>query len=201
MQTGALEVVEVKSVSAVKKYPRAKRRGGENVQWQRIRSNADDLHKVLRIGKEISSSITRLVLFKHLTETQGAAAMRYAYIVARFEKYCVETRRNVRSPSYERAFGTDQEIERLRMVPDGIADYERRARRAKRDYAKLMKVLEPFADRITGRNTAKDVLDDLCLSDIEPASSYRQNLAIVLTAIVKAFGVTAQPRRNRRGRK
>lgn len=186
----------IKSVSAVKKYPRAKKpRGGETVLWHRVKSldaSALDAHK---ISRELVSAIGRLLIHKHLTPLQAEAARRYAYIVARFEKYNVEGKRSARSPSFERAFGQDQELERLANEPDGIAEYEKRAKKARHDYDRLVKVVGRFPG-------AKNVLDDLCCSDIEPPPDWRGNTATVLNAIVKAFGVTVTPRRNnRRGRK
>jgi ornithine carbamoyltransferase len=50
-------------------------------------------------------------------------------------------------------------------------------------------VLSRYADGVSGRNVAKDVLDELCLSDREPATQYRQNIAAVLQAIADAFGI------------
>lgn len=190
---GAITVNDqIKSVSAVKKYPRAKKkRGGETVQWQRIKSldaAALDAHK---ISREVVSAIGRLMIHKHLTPLQAEAARRVAYIMARFEKYSVEGRRTARSPSFERAYGSDQELERLNNELDGIATYERRAKEAKKDYRRLIKVLAPYGSQ------AKAILDDLCCSDIEPAAQYRENVALVLSAVAKEFGVTVSPRRNR----
>lgn len=183
---------QIKSVSAVKKYPRAKKpRGGETVQWQRLKSldaAALDAHK---ISREVVSAIGRLLIHKHLTPVQAEAARRYAYIMARFEKYSTEGRRTARSPSFERAYGSDQELERLANEPDGISEYEARAKKARKEYNKLVKVVTRFPG-------AKNVLDDLCCSDIEPASEYRGNAATVLGAVAKAFGVAVQPRRRSR---
>lgn len=185
----------IKSVSAIKKYPRAKKpRGGETVQWHRLKSldaAALDAH---RISREVVSAIGRLMIHKHLTPLQAEAARRYAYIMARFEKYSTEGSRTARSPSFERAYGSDQELERLANEVDGIAEYEKRATKARKEYNKLVKVVERFPG-------AKNALDDLCCSDIEPPAQWRGNIATVLDAVAKKFGVTVQPRRNRRARK
>ncbi len=182
----------IKSVSAIKRYPRAKKpRGGETVLWHRLKSldaAALDAHK---ISREVVSAIGRLLIHKHLTPLQAEAARRYAYIMARFEKYSTEGRRTARSPSFERAYGQDQELERLANEPDGISEYEKRAKKARHDYNKLVKVVGRFPG-------AKNVLDDLCCSDIEPAPEYRSNAATVLDSVAKKFGVTVTPRRNRK---
>lgn len=193
----------VKPMSAVKKYPRAKqKRGGENVQWQRIKSLDASVLDANRIGRDAASVIGRFLLFKHITPLQAEAARRYAYIMARFEKYSTEGSRTARSPAFERAYGKDQELERLANETDGIATYEKRAKEARKDYDRLIKVMRRFEDKMTGRNVAKNVLDDMCCSDVEPPSHYRENVAVVLSAVAAEFGVTINPRRNnRRGRK
>lgn len=189
---------QIKSVSAQKKYPRAKKpRGGETVLWQRIKSLDASMLDAAKISRETVSVIGRLLLFKHITPLQAEAGRRYAYIMARFEKYSTEGRRTARSPSFERAYGSDQELERLANEPDGISEYEKRARKARREYVRLTKVLARFADKATGRNLAKDVLDDMCCSDIEPATQYRANVGVVLSAVAEEFDVTVAPRRNR----
>lgn len=190
--SGVAHLSEIKSVSAVKKYPRAHGgRGGENVKWQRMKSLDQSVLDAAKISRDAVSSLGRLLLFKHITPLQAEAGRRYAYIVARFEKYSTEGRRTVKSPAYERAYGTDQELERLAQDPDGIAEYEKRARNARREYDKLIKELNRFPG-------AKNVLDDLCCSDIEPPADWRPNLATVLSVVAKKFGVTVNPRSNKR---
>lgn len=187
------------SVSASKKSPRRRRRGGENVRWHRIKDNAAQLRKAHNLTAEVESVISRFVVFKHINEVQADAAYLYSHIMARHDKYFVPTKRTARSPSYERAFGEDQEIE-TRINNGSIDAYERRAREAKKNYLKLIKILEPYADTFTGRNKAKDVLDDLCCADIEPPSEFREAIRAILTIIAKQFGVQArrQGRRDRR---
>ena len=53
----------------------------------------------------------------------------------------------------------------------------------------MNKVLARFADPITGRNFAKDMLDMLCLSEQEPPSQHRKDLGAVLTALATEFAV------------
>jgi hypothetical protein len=194
---GAITVnAAIKSVSAVKKYPRAKpKRGGETVIWHRYKSLDEEALAAYKISRELVSAIGRLMVHNHLTPLQAEAARRVAYIMARFEKYHVEGRRTARSPSFERAFGSDQELERLANEVDGIKEYEKRAKKARKDYEKLMKVLAPYGSQ------AKAVLDDLCCSDIEPPAQYRANIALVLSKVAKAFDVTVRVKRNRGGRK
>lgn len=188
--TGALTVNQpIKTISAVKKYPRAKKSNARGrAIWNDLKHHGDDLIRLGHITKETRSALTRLVLFEHLSPLAGEAGKRYAYIVARFEKYCTEGRRNAKSPSYERAFGSDQELER-RQIDGTIADYEASAKKARKEYNKLMNVISAYGSQ------AKSLLDDLCCSDIEPPTDYRSNISIILNRIAKKFGVTEAPRR------
>lgn len=183
---------QIKSVSAVRERkdqrPARARHARGRATWKAIEQHGDDLLRLGQIAKETRSAITRFVLFEHLTRLEGEAAKRYAYVVARFEKYCTDSRRNPKSPSYERAFGSDQELER-RQIEGTIADYETAAKKARREYTKLMNAIGPY-----GKHT-KSVLDDFCLSDIEPSADFRANLAVVLRVIAKKFGVTTTPKR------
>lgn len=195
--TGATVVNDqIKSVSAIKRYPRAKTKQnhakarGRQI-WKSIQHHGDDMVRLGIIAKESQSSLNRMRLMTHLTDLEYEAGRRYALIIGRFEKFCTTTRRNAKSPSYERGFGTDQELER-HAVNGTMGDYEDAARDAKREYEKLMKVLAPYGSQ------AKSLLDDLCCSDIEPPPNARDNLAVVLRMVAKGFGVTAAPRSNRR---
>lgn len=215
MQAGATVAKKAKTprnpISAVKPsrqsgQTRAKqKRGGENVRWKRLMGFVDDAmrelakmppHKLdeaarLMAGNlRLASPITRLVFFKHLTPTQGIAARRYASIVRNFERYHVDGARRsakAQNPEPVRA-GEDQEIER-RTLDGTLDDYEDEARDARKAYDRAMKVLARYADGITGRNVAKDVLDDLCLSDKEPPSQYRSNIAAVCDALAVEFKI------------
>jgi len=52
-----------------------------------------------------------------------------------------------------------------------------------------MKILDRFADPISGRNYAKDQLDNLCLLDQEPAAADRAALGAILSMIATEFAV------------
>jgi hypothetical protein len=211
LQTGAIVSTPIKSVSAVK--PRRlngreiakKKRGGENVRWKRLTATFDDaMRELVRVppdkldaavalmaaNQRIAAPVTRLVFFKHLTVTQGIAARRYASIVRNFERYHVaNATRSARAQDIDKPrAGEDQEIQR-HLNRGTIEDYEREAKKARKEYDRAQKVLTRYSDAITGRNEAKNVLDDLCLSDIEPPAQYRQNIAAVLQALADAFGV------------
>lgn len=184
-----------KSISAVRHYPRKRETGGANVQWKRLKSISMEVLDANHIARDAASVIGRWFLFKHLTAFEAEAARRYAYVMARFEKFFVESRRTARSQSYERAFGADQELER--RTNDGtMRAYEKQAKKARRDYDKLQKQLAPYSD-ITGRNPLKDALDQLCCEDIEPPAGHRDQIAAVLRIIGEAFGVSVQSRRGR----
>lgn len=193
---GAYAVADLpKSISAQKPkreggHSRAKkRRGPENVLWKRVTASFDDAVKRFAADPAIVAPLTRLVFFKHLTVRQGMAGRRYADVMRTYERFHVAgAQRSTRAQNLEPMRGADQEIER-RIRNGTIAEYERDARHAKRDYKRMMKVLDRYADPVTGRNVAKDVLDNLCLSDAEPPAQWRSNLGVVLTAIADEFAV------------
>lgn len=209
---GAIQVNEqIKSVSAVKKRPsgyaqRTKhRRGGENVRWKRVTEGfdaairelnhcapdkLDELVKIIAAGKKITVPVTRLVYYGHLTVTQGMAARRYADIHRQFERFHMAAgSRSARSANLEPARNSeDQELERI-TNRGHLREYEAAAKVAKREHKRIMKVLDRYRDSVTGRNFAKDVLDNLCLTDIEPPSESRASIAIVLSEIAKEFGI------------
>lgn len=184
-----------KSISAVKRRPHERKRGGQNVEYKRIQSMDAEVLKAKGISREVASVIGRWLLFNHLTPFEAEAARRYAYIMARFDKYFTEGRRTAKSPSYERAFGQDQELER-RAVAGTIGDYEKAAKKAQRAHRRLTALLVHYQD-ITGRNPLKDALDQMCCEDIEPPAGYRDQIAAVLRHLGKEFGVTVQSRRGR----
>jgi hypothetical protein len=210
--SGALKVNSpIKSISAVKKankngreYAKERKRGGHNVLWKRLTATIDEamaearrvppdqLDKAIAIiatGTKLTSPISRLVFMGHLTPTQGMAARRYAIVVSRFERYHVNRAvRTAQAQNIERSRGgEDHEIQR-HLDNGTIHEYEREAKRAKREYEKAQKVLDRYRHVDTGRNEAKNILDDLCLSDIEPPAQYRENIAAVLQALAAAFG-------------
>lgn len=210
--SGATKVNQpIKSISAVRPsrgsgQTRAKnKRGGENVRWKRIThgidaairelnncppDKLDQLVALMAANARLTAPVTRLVYFKHLTVAQGMAARRYADVVGRFERYHVDkSSRTARSQSFEPSRGgEDQEVERHNNNGT-TGEYEAEARKARKAYDKAQKVLARYADPISGRNVAKNIVDDLCLSDIEPPTQYRENVAAVLEALAVAFGV------------
>lgn len=185
-----------KTISAVKHYKHAReRKGGENVQWKRIKSLDQSVLDANRIARDAASVIGRWLLFKHLTPFEAEAARRYAYVMGRFDRYFTEGRRSAKSPSYERAYGEDQELERRAF--DGSMDhYEKSAKKARKHYDKLQRILVHYQD-VTGRNLMKDALDQMCCEDIEPPAQYRSDIAAALRHIGHEFGVTVQSRRGR----
>jgi hypothetical protein len=220
---GAAQVNEtiIKSISAVKPsrgsgQTRAKkrredeRRGGMHLRYKVMVQTFDGAIKALKdcppdqfdaLVKSISEvkrlqePVTRLVFVGHLTAEQGIAARRYADVVRKFERYFLPPiQRSARSAALEPMHGEDDEIER-RIAEGTLPQYEANARKAKRDYQRVIKVLARFADPLTGRNVAKDVLDDLCLNDREPAQQHRRDIAVVLSGIAAAFGQVKGERR------
>lgn len=195
---GALQVNDqIKSISAQKparmsghQQRRKKMAGGRNVMWKRLTASFDDAVKKFAANPAIVAPLTRLVFFEHLTTTQGMAGRRYADIMRKFERFHMAAgSRSARSANLEPTRNVeDQELERI-IRGFKLREYEAAAKVAKREHKRLMKVLAHFADPITGRNYAKDKLDNLCLSDIEPASADRAGIAAILTMIAKEFGV------------
>ena len=194
---------QIKSISAVKPkreggHARAKKkRGGENVLWKRVTFSFDDAIKRFAANPEMASPLTRLVFFKHLTTIQGMAGRRYREIMSVFERYHVEPgmRRVAKSQSFEPTRGgQDQEIER-RINNGTMTEYESDARHAKRQHKRLMKVMDAFKDPITGRNFAKDMVENLVLLDQEPPSNMREDIGRVLSAVAKEFDVSDKRKR------
>lgn len=186
---------EIKSISAIKPsrpsgaQQRKKRKGGFNVRWKRITSAFDEHLRQLGADPAMVAPLSRWVVYQHIAVRQAMAGRRYASIVRKFERYCLPAaKRTARSANLEPVRAEDQEIER-RINNGTLAEYEDDARDAKRAYRKVMKVLDRFADPITGRNIAKDQLDLLCLQEQEPSPDMRQPLGAVLTQIADAFGI------------
>lgn len=165
--------------------------------WKRVTENFDDAVKKFAANRAIATPLTRLVFFEHLTTTQGMAGRRYSDIMRKFERFHMAAgSRSARSANLEPTRNSeDQELERI-IRNFKLKEYEAAAKVAKREHKRLMKVLAHFADPTTGRNYAKDKLDNLCLNDIEPDSADRASIAVVLTMIAKEFGVNE--RRERR---
>lgn len=198
---GAIQVTnEIKSISAAKpprpsghQQRRAKKRGGRNVLWKRITASFDDAVKQFAADPRIAAPLTRLVFFEHLTTTQGMAGRRYASIMRKFERFHMAAgSRSARSANLEPTRNVeDQELERI-IRAFKLKEYEAAAKVAKREHKRLMKVLAPYADPVTGRNYAKDKLDRLCLEDIEPESADRAGIGAILSIVAKEFGVNEQ---------
>lgn len=196
---GAIPVSEIKSISAVKPkreggHSRAKKkRGGWNVMWKRITENFDDAVRRAGADPRIAVPLTRLVLFHHLTTTQGMAGRRYADIIRKFERFhMASSARSARSANLQPARGVeDTELEQIH-ISGRLREYEAAAKVAKREYKRLMKVVDKFADPVTGRNHAKDQLDNLCIFDREPPSEARASIGAVLSMVAKEFGIEAR---------
>jgi hypothetical protein len=188
-------VNELKSISAVKPKRESgsrrmkRKRGGENVGWHRIQRDWNDLVKMHGGGQIGGVALTRWIYFKHLTPVQGQAGLRYADIMRKFDRYHTDTKsRTARAQNYALdSGGEDQELER--RASDGTMDqYLADARKAKRQYMKLHKVIAPF-------HGAKEMLDRLCILDIEPPSNHRASCATVLTLVAKEFGIDGADKR------
>lgn len=195
--TGAHVNQPIKSMSAVRKQAsgskrmkNSRRRDQANVLWKRVTAAYDEDVRNFAKNPALVAPVTRWVMFGHLTPTQGMAGRRYADIMRDFRRYFLDGQNlSPKSANLEPTRGIkDQEIER-RILNDTIADYEADARHAKNQYKRLQKVLDRFKDHVTGRNFAKDYLDMLCCQDAEPPAQHRADIATVLTAVGKEFGI------------
>jgi len=202
MLQGAIVNDKPKSISAARPpkpgpHSRAKNnRGGANVQWKRITAAFDDNLKKLGANPAMVAPASRWVLFGHLTRTQGMAARRYADIVRAFERYFSEAgNRSAKSANLEPVRKPMDDVVTRELLNGTIHEYEDAARKAKRQYKRLMKVLDRYADPVTGRNFAKDHLDTLCLEEVEPAAQFREDIARVLGAVAKEFGLGERRRK------
>ena len=215
---GAITVtdqIQIKSISAVKpKRPSGyqqrenNRRAGHNVRWKNVTETIDaavralhncppdkldELVKVIAAGRKLTVPVTKLVYLGCLTVTQGIAARRYADIIRNYERYFMDAgSRSARSANLEPSRGgEDQELERHHRNGT-MEDYLVEAKTAKRQYKRLMHVLAKFADPVTGRNFAKNTLDDLCLNDMEPLAASHASIGVVLSLIAKEFDLKEQ---------
>lgn len=181
------------------------KRGGHNIRWKRFTASIDEAMreakklppdqidaaiKLMAANTRLTAPISRLAYFNHITVTQAMAGRRYASIVRQFERYHIDgARRSARAQNPEPIRpGEDQEIQR-HIFNGTIEDYEAEAKKARKEYDRAMKVLARYEDSATGRNVAKNVIDDLCLSDQEPPAQYRDNVAAILQALADEFGV------------
>lgn len=200
MLTGAIVSEQPKSISAVKKRAsgpaRMKRRGGHNIIWKRITAAYDEHLRAMGANPAMAAPVTRWVLYGHLTPAQGMAARRYADIVHKFERYHMEaSKRTPGSADLEPMRKGEEDVVQRHIVAGSLPIYMADARKAKRQYRRLMKVLDRFADRVTGRNYAKDYLDELCLFERELSPDVRKDVAAVLSAVAKEFGVAEKRRK------
>jgi hypothetical protein len=183
-------IAQLLSISAVKPKRESgssrmkRRRGGQNVGWKVIVDNLDAAAAKIGTSPEaLGSPVTRWVYFGHLTMTQGMAGRRYTDIMRKFDRFHTDTKsRTAHAQNYAMGSGgEDQELQR--RASDGTMDqYLADARKAKRQYNKLHKVIAPFQG-------AKEMLDNLCILGIEPPANHRASCAAVLSLIAKAFGI------------
>jgi hypothetical protein len=172
-----------------RKPPKDKRRGPD-ATWKRHKElldyfrTRDDYSDYLKANKaEYGSVIGQLFLRGEFNQSHCAAARIYAEIVGRNDRFHrikdPKLQGSPRSPSYERGFGgSDDEVER--RTQDGtIVAYERRARRAQRAYDKLQ--------RLVVNDTARTVLDAICVYDQYPASHQIHDLCAQLDIIWEEF--------------
>lgn len=192
--TGALNVSAsppVKSISAVKKYARSKtpKQRNARVAWKRIKENIDDLVAKTGANPELGSVISRWVLFGHITRSEAYAARLYGEIVGTYDRLYADTgKRSAKSPSYQRGTAGAIDILERHRVNGTIADFEREVKKARKNHARVMKILARFP-------LAKDKLDDVCLNDVEIASELRPHLKVVLRLLGQEFGVIPPDRK------
>jgi hypothetical protein len=168
---------------------RREKNGGHNVIWKRITAAFDEELRQFGANPAMVAPLSRWVIYGHITKTQAAGGRYYASIMRRWERYFLPPHsRSPRSANLAPLGGVDNELEK-RISRGTLTEYELDARYAKNQYKRAMKVLDKFTDPLTGRNFAKDTLDTLCLNDEEPPATLRKDLAVVLTALAKEFGI------------
>lgn len=189
--TGASKVApDIKSISAVKKYPRSKtpKQRNARVAWKRIKDNIDDLVAKTGANPELGSVISRWVLFGHISRAEGYAGRLYGEIVGAYDRFFVEGRLGVKSPSYERGTSGAEDVIAKKERDGTIAAFERAAKRARKRYNRVMKVLDRYP-------LAKEKLDEVCVHDREIASELRPHLKIVLHKLAIEFGLVRPTQR------
>lgn len=181
----------IKSVSAVKKYARSKtpKQRNARVAWKRIKDNIDDLVAKTGANPELGSVISRWVLFGHITRSEAYAARLYGEIVGTYDRLYADTgKRSAKSPSYQRGTAGAVDILERHRVNGTIVEYEREVKKARKNHARVMKILDRFP-------LAKDKLDDVCLNDAEIPSELRPHLKVVLRLLGQEFGVIPPDRK------
>lgn len=161
-----------------------RQRGGENVKWHRIKWMIDNATEQAAVNPEMGSVISRYVMFGHLTQPEGIAARMYAEISGRHARYFTESAVSVPSPSFQRGFGADDELERISLAGD-LDDYEKKARSARRQYNRLMTLVTRFPG-------AKEVLDRLCCMNEELSPGQRDDLKRILRHIMEEYRILSR---------
>lgn len=182
----------MKSVSAARRNT-TRRNPQANIQWRRLKDNFDEVVARTTKSPEMGSVITRWVLFGHLTKGQGYAARLVGEIVGRHERMwnAHNLPRTSGSPSFQRGTaGAMDDIARAEREGT-IEDFERKAKRAKKRYTRLMAMLDKYPG-------AQEVLFKVCVFDEEIAADMRGNLASLLTTIGMEFGLIGDTGRSKR---
>ncbi len=185
------------SISAPARYPSGKRKPGpeprhpgHHTLWRRHRDNWDDM---VRAGGNPmwGTVIGKLYLAGVLTETEARAAKLYAEVAGRFDRDFGITRRSVPSPAYQSGlYGRDDEVDRHEKNGT-IAEYERRARRSKKDWERMQACFVSASMRAT--------VEAVCLFDQEITYLHHAELKGALSNIALKFGVNSNSVKKNRG--
>jgi hypothetical protein len=170
-----------------KKAPRPRHAGANNL-FRRICGdhwNWDDMKRLGAIP-DFATVVGRLYLFGVLTELEATAARRYAEIVGRHDRYHGISRRQMASPAYDRGYGREDEVAR-REANGTIAAYERRAKRARREWDRFQKVIP--------NSLARSALDDVCVNNREIPTAQHDDLKTLLARMAKLYGGREQAER------
>jgi hypothetical protein len=175
------------------RYRKNRGHPGANVIWRRLNDNIDEL--VIRTGTNpaLVSVVSRLVLFGHLTREEGEIARYYGEIIKRFRRFNGELPDTPRAQVYDRGSpGSGNEIEKRER--DGtIVGFERQAKRARKMYDRVQKVLLPYIH-------ARDVLDDICVHEKEVNSSHYPSIKAMLALLATEFGLENRHQGNNNAR-
>lgn len=181
----------VNDISAGSRFPSGHKRptgrrgppGAGNI-FKRITDNKGQL-RAIGMNQELGYPAGEMFLFEVITESELLASLHYASVIGRHDRYMGIAKRNLASPDYERGHGREDEVEKNARSGTMLA-YEKRARRAKKEFDRLERVMIPL-----GR-VARDMLDDLCIYHRRLPKMLWEDAARSLAKIADEFGLKAK---------
>lgn len=118
-------------------------------------------------------------LRKELSDAEVAAGFKIAEIVGRYERMKGIPRRNTASPSYQRGFGSGNEIDEARMTTDQVKSHQRLVRRATKAYDALQNLYP--------NDRARDIIERVCCDDERISPDLIPSLAACLHHMAEKY--------------